>query len=137
MKIKKIFTTFFACLFVVCIFGCNNETTNESSSSPKSNYEEPLTWNMAGDGCGSYIPEPSLEYDWKAWSSYLCVDVLNATENDFYDYVDLCLAHGFEGEVDEAETPSLYLMAYNEENYYLEIFYYADNQHFTIYIRKP
>ncbi len=158
---KKLLALILACSVSLSVFACDEESEvivgDETSSSieielseeissslfldEESSYlnfeEEEFNWNKAGKGAGSYIPEPNFEYELKAWSSYLCVEVQNITEEDFYNYVELCLESGFDGEVDSAISPSLYLMAYNEENCYLEIFYYEDSQRFTIYITPP
>ena len=96
-----------------------------------------FNWQLAGNGCGARIPEPSFEYDVKASSTYLCVEVHNTSEEDFYDYVNECRAYGFNGSVGSATTPDLYYMVYDAEEYYLEVFYYADDEYFYVFIRPP
>lgn len=96
-----------------------------------------FNWQSAGNGCGARIPEPSFEYDVKASSTYLCVEVYNTTEEDFYDYVDECRAYGFNGTVGSATSPDLYYMVYDVDEYYLEVFYYADEEYIYVYIRPP
>lgn len=96
-----------------------------------------FNWQLAGNGCGARIPEPSFEYDVKASSTYLCVEVYNTTEEDFYDYVNECRTYGFNGTVGSATSPDLYYMVYDADEYYLEVFYYADEEYIYVYIRPP
>ena len=96
-----------------------------------------FNWQLAGNGCGARIPEPSFEYDVKASFTYLCVEVYNTTEEDFYDYVDECRTYGFNGTVGSATSPDLYYVVYDAEEYYLEVFYYADDEYIYVYIRPP
>ena len=96
-----------------------------------------FNWQSAGNGCGARIPEPSFEYDVKASSTYLCVEVYNTIEEDFYDYVDECRAYGFNGTIGSATSPDLYYMVYDADEYYLEVFYYADEEYIYVYIRPP
>lgn len=107
---------------------CNTSYGNVLSS---------FNWQLAGNGCGARIPEPSFGYDVKASSTYLCVEVYNTTEEDFYDYVDECRAYGFNGTVGSATSPDLYYMVYDADEYYLEVFYYADDEYIYVYVRPP
>lgn len=87
---------------------------------------------------GNIIPAPKMKYDvinGSDESVYLKVN--NATESDFRAYVASCEPYGFDGYIKSANFPDYYFMEYNEDNYFLEIRYYEEEQYFSVYVRVP
>ena len=87
---------------------------------------------------GNKIPRPSMAYDVITSSKdSVYLEVKNATEQDFRQYVDSCRAYGFDGEIMSATVPDLYYREYNADNYFLEVRYMKAEQEFSVYICAP
>ena len=87
---------------------------------------------------GDIIPAPTMKYDIINGSDEsVYLEVENVTESDFRAYVETCKPYGFDGYIKSATSPDLYYMEYNSENYYLEVFFYEENQKFSVYVRTP
>ena len=105
-------------------------TTGRPTGSPPDDDSE---WKRAGKGCGAVVPEPSLPYRMNASSTYISATVNHATEDDFLEYVSRCIEAGFEGEIEEATSPTLLLMTTDGNGHRLQVFFYEDRQEISIY----
>lgn len=136
-KISYLLVIICICLSIsLSMVGCGNSSEdNTSSTNQSNNLEAPagFNWKKAGKGTGAVVPEPTMEYEINASSSYISVEVHNATESDFYSYVNRCESSGFEGDIGTATSPDIYFMAEHSDGYTLEVFFYEDKGYFSIY----
>ncbi|MBQ7923925.1 MAG: hypothetical protein IJ329_01310 [Clostridia bacterium] len=137
---KRLATKLMALLSFCCIplslMACDDSTKNNSngSSSNSTSNSNSSSTKLLGD----IIPEPKMDYDIRhADNEWVSLEVENADESDFRSYVDSCRPYGFDGYIQSATSPDLYYMEYNEEDYYLEVFFYEDEQSFSVYVRVP
>ena len=138
--VAKIVALLAFCCIAFSFSACSEDNTDNTTNS---SYEQ-----TGGNGSSSFapkikllgdiIPAPTMEYDIINGSDEsVYLEVENATESDFRAYVETCKPYGFDGYIKSATSPDLYYMEYNNENYYLEVFFYEENQKFSVYIRIP
>ena len=119
-------------LFCFSLFGCEQSTKSNQESVPETKASSKIKL------LGNIIPRPSMKYDVIISSDEsVSLEVNNATEDDFRAYVDTCRPYGFDGEIKSATSPDLYYSEYNEDEYFLQIFFYEEEQKFSVYIRIP
>ena len=119
---KKILTTAFAtimCVAILSLVGCGNPT-----------------WNGYGNGAGKYVPEPNVEYEVTNSIEWLEVEIINVTDEYFYNYVKKCKKKGFVGdfEIDTSNTWWLVFSGEHKDGVYLSITYYDETM--SIYVQK-
>ena len=130
---KKLIPLLLTLLFCFTIVGCaNKNNSNDPSSNTETNNSTKI--KLLGD----IIPRPSVDYNViNSSDDSVYLEVKNATEEDFREYVDSCRSYGFDGEIMSATMPDLYYREYNTDNYFLEVRFMEDEQEFSIYIRTP
>ena len=120
---KKFILIILSMLCVLTLIGCGNV---EGAGSQ--------TKKLLGD----IAPKPIKKYEViSTFDDSIYLVVRSASEEDFEAYVESCYEYGFDGYIKTATSPDKYFMEYNDDGYYLEIMYYKDQAHFSIYIRKP
>ena len=130
---KKLITLLLTLLLFFATVGCANENnSNDPSSNTQINNSTKIKL------LGNIIPRPSVDYDViNSSDDSVYLEVKNATEEDFREYIDSCRSYGFDGEIMSATMPDLYYREYNADNYFLEVRFMEDEQEFSIYIRTP
>ena len=120
---KKFIYLLLTLVFSLAIVGCSNSNKNNSSAT-----------NLLGN----IIPRPSIDYDIiNSSNDSVYLEVKNATEEDFRNYIDSCRSYGFDGEIMSATMPDLYYREYNDDNYFLEVRFMEEEQEFSIYVSAP
>ena len=136
-RVLFLIVTICICLSMsLSMIGCGDSSEDNTPSTNQGNNSDTpagFNWKKAGKGTGTVVPEPTMEYEINASSSYISVEVHNATESDFYSYVNRCESSGFEGNVGTATIPDIYFMAEHSDGYKLEVFFYEDEGYFSIY----
>ena len=131
---KKAITLFVLLMLCFCAFSCTQENNGELDNENNNGIISTDKIKLLGD----IIPRPALKYDViNSSDESVYLEVKNATETDFRNYVDSCRSYGFDGEIMSAEFPDYYYREYNGENYFLEVRFMEKDQEFSIYIRKP
>ena len=130
---KKLISLLLTLLIFFSIVGCANENnSNDPTSNSQTNSSTKIKL------LGNIIPRPSIDYEViNSSDDSVYLEVKNATEEDFRQYVDSCRVYGFDGEIMSATMPDLYYREYNADNYFLEVRFMEDEQEFSIYIRTP
>ena len=130
---KKLITLLLTLLLCFTVVGCANENnSNDPSLNTQTNNSTKI--KLLGD----IIPRPSIDYDViNSSDDSVYLEVKNATEEDFREYVDSCRSYGFDGEIMSATMPDLYYREYNTDDYFLEVRFMEDEQEFSIYICTP
>ena len=125
---KKFIILLLAVLMMVSVVACREGDASNSGNNSSNKVK------LLGD----IIPKPDMDYDVINGSDEsVYLEVKNATERDFRDYVESCESYGFDGYIKSATFPDLYFMEYNDDNYFLEVRFMEDEQEFSVYVRIP
>ncbi len=104
------------------------------SSSYRSTQDETFVWPTSG--CSQLLPVPASTYGtiWENNETEFRINVKQTSEEEIDEYIEDCIGLGFTLYADEDSSS---YTAYNEDRYYLEIYYYSSGTRMDITVEAP